>query len=222
MTDSSGSKRFLSRRVKRLVVAVVVIGFLFFAVVTSLSGSWSFLHSVSWRSAVDVVEAESRPSNRLRLGVASCNGDPELVLLRESDIDVQVMAVASFRRFRGGYEDCQDAVVVQLQGPLGNRAIVDKHTGRTVNVRRGMSVIEAELRSTDRLTLVINCNTDTRLVLRRETDIDVQVMVVGFAIPSGDGDGCRQVVEYRLKEPLGDRVVIDMHTGLPVKVTAID
>ena len=58
MTGSYGSIRFLSRRVSRLIVAIVVIGFLFFVVTTSFGGFWPFLHGFTWRSAVDVVEAE--------------------------------------------------------------------------------------------------------------------------------------------------------------------
>ena len=174
------------------------------------------------RTAVDIMEAESRPSDRLRVGVASCNADPEVVLFRETDDDVQIKVVSSKWPFRGGADDCQDGVIVQLQQPLGDRVVVDKHTGQPVNVRRGMKVIEAELRSTDRLTLVFNCNTDVRWVLRQETDLDVQVMMVGFAIPSAIGDVCRQIVEFRLREPLGERVVVDMHTELPVSVRTVD
>ncbi|MCH7984345.1 MAG: hypothetical protein IIC28_10285 [Chloroflexi bacterium] len=223
MTNSSASRSFFSSRTGRIVVAIVVIGTLFFfAVVSSFSGQWSFLRGFTLRTAVDVMEAESRPSDRLRVGVASCNADPEVVLFRETDDDVQIKVVSSKWPFRGGADDCQDGVIVQLQQPLGDRVVVDKHTGQPVNVRRGMSVIEAELRSTDRLTLVFNCNTDVRWVLRQETDIDVQVMMVGFAIPSAIGDVCRQIVEFRLREPLGDRVVVDMHTELPVSVRTVD
>jgi hypothetical protein len=64
--------------------------------VSTLTGSWSFLEGVTFRTTVALMEAESRLSNSLRIVVAdSCNADPEVVLLRETDVDVQVRVVAS-------------------------------------------------------------------------------------------------------------------------------
>ena len=230
MANSSASRSFFSSRTGRIVVAIVVaivvIGTLFyFAVVSSFSGQWSFLREFTLRTAVDVMEAESRPSDRLRVGVASCNADPEVVLFRETDDDVQIKVVSSKWPFRGGGDDCQDGVIVQLQQPLGDRVVVDKHTGQPVNVRRGKSAIEAELRSgdRDRLKLIFDsCNRNLRLVFRDETDTQVQFMVVDSDASSGGGDVCLEYVEYNLKERLGDRVVVDMHTGQPVIVTVVD
>lgn len=185
MTNSSASRSFFSSRTGHIVVAIVVIGTLFvFAVVSSFSGQWSFLRGFTLRTAVDVMEAESRPSDRLRVGVASCNADPEVVLFRETDDDVLIKVVSSKWPFRGGADDCQDGVIVQLQQPLGDRVVVDKHTGQPVNVRRGKNAIEAELRSgdRDRLKLIFDsCNRNLRLVFRDETDTQVQFMVVDLS-----------------------------------------
>ena len=98
----------------------------------------------TWRGEVSVVRAELRSPpglklsralarDRLALIVDSCNGDPEVSLLRETDVDVQVKVVASSTPLRGG-KDCRDVVEVQLQEPLGGRVVVDKHTGQSVTV----------------------------------------------------------------------------------------
>jgi len=224
MNKSPRSREILSSRLRWLIV-IVVVGFLLFASVSSLSGFWPVLHGVKWRTSVDLIEAESRPLNGLGVGVASCNADPEVVLFRETDVDVQIKVNASTWPFRGGSDDCLDGVVIQLEQPLGDRTVVDKHKGQPVNVRRGKNAIEAELRSgeRDRLKLMFDsCSRKLQLVFRDETDTQVQFMVVDSNAPPGSGDVCREYVEYNLKERLEDRVVVDMHTGQPVKVSRVD
>jgi hypothetical protein len=105
---------------------VVVLGFAAFA-------AWLLLGDGAWRSEVSVVKAELRSPDRLVLIVDSCNGDPEVSLLRETDVDVQVKVVASSTPLRGG-DDCLDPVEVQLQKPLGDRVVIDMHTGQSVSV----------------------------------------------------------------------------------------
>lgn len=97
--------------------------------------AWSFLGGGIWRGEVRVVEAALLSPDRLALAVGSCNGDPAVVLLRETDVDVQVKVVASSTPLLGG-KDCLDGVVIQLQKPLGSRGVVDKHSGKSVPVRR--------------------------------------------------------------------------------------
>ena len=138
MTNNSGSRGFLSVRLLGcLIVAVVVSGLAFPA-------AWLFLGGGIWRGEVNVVGAELRSppglklsralvQDRLVLIVDSCNGDPKVSLLRETDADVQVKVVASSTPLRGG-KDCLDVVEVQLQEPLGGRVVVDKHTGQPVTV----------------------------------------------------------------------------------------
>ena len=70
----------------------------------------------------------------LVLTADTCNENPEVSLLRETDAEVQVMMRADAFPFRQSYPDCVEAITVQLQSPLGDRAVVDKHTGRTVSV----------------------------------------------------------------------------------------
>ncbi len=64
--------------------------------------------------------------------VASCHGAPR-VPLEETDVDVQVKVISFSTPLRGGL-DCLDRVEVHLQEPLGDRIVVDKHTGQSVSV----------------------------------------------------------------------------------------
>ena len=64
-----------------------------------------------------------------------CQGDQQVSLLRETDTDVQVKVVAPSRSFFQGGLDCGGGIVeVQLSEPLGDRIVIDKHTGQRVSV----------------------------------------------------------------------------------------
>ena len=131
MTNTSGSKRFLYGRLKLLIVAaVVVIGLMAFAV-------WLLLGFgvYTMRGEVSVLRGYVHYPDRLVLVTGGpCEGDQQVSLLRETDVDVQVKVVASSRpSFQGG-SDCEPAVDVQLQEPLGDRVVVDKHTGELVSL----------------------------------------------------------------------------------------
>ena len=132
MTSSSGSRGFLSGLPKSLVVAVVVTG-----LVVVVAGLFLLIGfgGYTWRSGVSVVDAESLSPNRLTLIVNTCQKHPEVSMLRETDVDVQVKVVADSHPFLQGGLDCQDAVEVKLQKPLGDRVVVDRHTGQVVSVR---------------------------------------------------------------------------------------
>lgn len=222
MTNNPGSRGLLPHRFGRYAVAVLVIVLLLFAALSSCGGKVSFLRGFAWRSGVSVTRAELRAPDRLALNVASCNGDPEVTLLRETDVDVQVKVVSSSFPFSGGHDDCLDGVVVQLQQPLEDRVVVDKHTGKPVSIKRAVSVVGAELRSPDRLDLSVDsCRKNPQLALRQETNVEVQVMVVAFSTSYRPGPDCQDIVNIRLQQPLGDRILIDMHTGQPVSVRPI-
>ena len=132
MTNTSGSKRFLPGRLGLLIVAaVVVIGLLAFAV-------WLLLGFgvYTMRGEVSVFGGAFLYPDRLALSTGGpCGGDQEVSLLRETDVDVQVKVVASSRPFFQGGPDCGGgAVEVQLSKPLGDRIVIDKHTGKIVSV----------------------------------------------------------------------------------------
>ncbi len=133
MTSSSGSKGFLSGRVGPIIVAVVVTGLVVFVACLAV---WLNLGGGVWRGEVSVRAAGLHSPDRLGLSVASCSGDPIVSYLRETDVDVQIRVVASSTPFHGG-GDCFDLVKVRLGKPLGDRAVVDKHTGQVVSVSAG-------------------------------------------------------------------------------------
>ena len=57
-------------------------------------------------------------------------------MLIETDVDVQIKVVSSAFPFRGGDDDCDDIIEIQLQEPFGDRVLIDKHDGQPVNVNR--------------------------------------------------------------------------------------
>lgn len=131
VTNHSGPRRSSHPVLLRLAVlalGIVLGGLAAFA-------AWFFLGGGIWRSEIGIANAELRPPDTLTLIVNSCQGDPEVTLLQETDVDVQVEVVASSTPLRGG-EDCQDVVEAQLEEPLGDRVVVDKHTGESVSVSR--------------------------------------------------------------------------------------
>ena len=131
VTNISGSKGLLSGRLGLLIVAVAVTGLLAFA-------AWLFMFigngGYTWRHEVGVDDARLTSPDKLELAVGTCNKNPEVTLLRETGADVQVRVVADSHPFLQGGADCQDPLEVQLQEPLGDRIVVDKHTGRLVRV----------------------------------------------------------------------------------------
>ena len=129
-TNGSGSRGFLSGRLGPIIVAVVATGLVVFVACFMV---WHRLGGGAWRSEVRVMEAVLLAPQRLDLGVASCNGAPR-VSLRETDVDVQVRVMSFSTPFRGGNE-CDDHVEVYLREPLGDRVVVDRHTGQLVSVR---------------------------------------------------------------------------------------
>ncbi len=129
MTDGSGARGFSPGRLGPFVVAVVVTALVVFVACFMV---WHHLGGGAWRSDVRVDEAYLLTPQRLELIVASCHGAPR-VSLRETDVDVQVKVKSFSTPFRGGL-DCQDGVEVSLREPLGDRAVVDEHTGKVVSV----------------------------------------------------------------------------------------
>jgi hypothetical protein len=120
-----------ARHLVFLMVAAVAYLAVGFAVAVL---AWQFFGGGVWRSEVGVFEAELRAPQRLVLLVKSCGGDPEVTLLRETDINVQVKLIASSTPLTGG-GDCLDLIEIQLQEPLGDRVVIDKHTGQSVSFR---------------------------------------------------------------------------------------
>ena len=131
MTDGSGSRGFLRARLGSAAITAVVAGLLGFAACFLV---WIFVAGGAWRDEVRVMEAVLHYPDRLSLIVAACNENPSLSQFEETDRDVQVKVIAFSTPFHGGNE-CQDVVEVQLAKPLGDRVIIDRHTGQLVSVR---------------------------------------------------------------------------------------
>ena len=131
MTYGWGSRYSLLTHPGHLICTVMVTGLVVFA------ASFCVLYSFGgggWRGAVTVDGATYLYPYGLSLGVGSCLGSPEVSLLRETDVDVQIKVIAFSTPFHGG-RSCRDGVVVRLQEPLGDRIVVDGHTGQRVNIR---------------------------------------------------------------------------------------
>ena len=131
MANPTVWRGFLSNRPGRLYIAAA-------AIVSLALATWLFFFigagGYTWRVSVSVDSAELLSPNELLLIVNSCNKKPGVSMLRETDVDVHVRVVVDSHPFLLGGQDCQDAVEVQLQGPLAGRNIFDRHSGRSVSV----------------------------------------------------------------------------------------
>ena len=108
----------------------VAVGSLAFAVwLSTFIGNGGY----NWRIGVTVIEARLSAPDRFVLGINTCNKNPEVSRLVETDVDVQAEVVADALPFLYG-GDCRDGVDVQLHEPLGDRDVVDTHIGEVVRV----------------------------------------------------------------------------------------
>lgn len=120
----------MTRRFGPMVLTVVVTALLVFVACFMV---WHHLGGGAWRSEVRVNEGSLVTPQRLSLGVDSCNGAPKATV-RETMEEIRVKVVAYTTPSRGR-DDCQDHVVIRLLLPLGDRAVVDRHTGQVVNIK---------------------------------------------------------------------------------------
>ena len=132
MTYGSGSRRFLSVGLGHLFCTVLLTGLVVFVASVCV---WYSFGGGGWRGAVTVNAATYLYPYELSIGVGSCLGGPEVSLLRETDVEVQIKVIAFSTPMHGG-RNCQDGVVVRLQEPLGDRIVIDGHTGQRVRVTR--------------------------------------------------------------------------------------
>ena len=86
--------------------------------------------------------------------------------------------------------------------------------------RTGVSVVEARLTASDRLSVGVNsCHKNPEVSRLVETDVDVQVRVVADSHPFLlGGQECMDTAEIQLAKPLGDRTVVDMRTDEVVRL----
>ena len=72
----------------------------------------------------------------LQVSVPSCNGDPEVTALEESDAQVRLEVTSTVATPGWPSQDCLDGIEVTLEAPLGDRTLVDITTGDVVDVVR--------------------------------------------------------------------------------------
>ena len=127
MADGSGPTGSSTARLIPVIVAVVVTGLLVFVACFMV---WYHFGGGAWRSGVSVKDVELAAPDTLILTVDSCHGAPRVSMLRESDVNVLVQVIA-FSTPLHGRLDCMESVNAYLEEPLGERVIVDNHTGET-------------------------------------------------------------------------------------------
>ena len=127
MADSSSPTGSSADRLIPVIVAVVVTGLLVFVACFMV---WYHFGGGAWRSGVSVRDVKLAAPDTLILTLASCHGAPRVSMSRETDVDVQVKVIAFSTPFHGGLR-CQEGVNIYLEEPLGDRVIVDLHTGQT-------------------------------------------------------------------------------------------
>jgi len=81
------------------------------------------------RRPVAITEARLADDGTLELGVASCNGEPEVTELVEDDDQVRVEVTSTVSN---PGDACLDLVEVELAAPLGDRELIDLSSGRPV------------------------------------------------------------------------------------------
>ena len=86
------------------------------------------------RQKANVENARLMSPDTLVVNAGTCYMNPEGSFLEETDINVQIMMEIDFHPPRLSYPECLTEVIVQLDSPLGDRVLVDQHTGSVVSV----------------------------------------------------------------------------------------
>ncbi len=91
-----------------------------------------FLVRGEYRARTEIVEATLVADDRLRLSVATCDGDPAVDEVSEVDDEVRIAVTGTHYLWVG--DDCLDQLEVGLDAALADRRVVDVETGATVEV----------------------------------------------------------------------------------------
>ncbi len=136
MSNASGARRFpfrlLARPIVAAIVASVVTGLVVFVACFMI---WYNVGGGAWSGKTHVEAARLISEDTLILSVISpgCVEVPHFTMARETDVDVQVAFRVYNTPLQGGNHCIRD-IEVPLSEPLGNRALIDMHTGQSVNV----------------------------------------------------------------------------------------
>lgn len=87
------------------------------------------------RGPVAITEASAAAGGTtVQLYVGSCNGEPEVTVLEQTDTEVRVEITSTTPAPGWPGADCLDGLELTLDAPLGDRALVDLSTGDAVTV----------------------------------------------------------------------------------------
>ena len=123
--QESTSEKARGSKVVAIVLTLVLVGLLFSGASLTLNGS------VALRSEVAISGAERVSQTQLRVFVDSCESQPHLTTLDETPTAISI-GISIWRHFRSGAGDCLDSLTVYLTDPLGQRTVIDAHTGEPV------------------------------------------------------------------------------------------
>ena len=83
--------------------------------------------------------------------------------------------------------------------------------------RGGVDIRAANLLNPHTLELHVgSCNGVPRVFQLQQDDESIRLRVEAYSTPLKGGDDCGDIVKVYLKDPLGDRVIIDDHTNRAV------
>ena len=143
MPNIPSSVGFLSKLLGRPIVAAIAASVVTgLVVLVACFMVWYHFGGGAWGSWKSVEEAQLVEPDMLRLKVYSCEGRPGFSELRETEVDVQVKLYVLFhfntslRMLGGPPAACEAHVEIPLREPLGDRVVIDLHTGQTVSVTR--------------------------------------------------------------------------------------
>ncbi|NCT92408.1 hypothetical protein GXB85_15845 [Cellulomonas sp. APG4] len=86
------------------------------------------------RTAVPFHEAWTSDGADLQVNASSCNGEPEITALEETADQIRLELTATIPAPGNAGDGCLDTVMVPLEQPLGDRALTDVTSGKTVPV----------------------------------------------------------------------------------------
>lgn len=94
---------------------------------------WLLAGGGAWHGGVSIVEALPRSETVVVLRVGACQRAPSVSFINETDSRVEVK-VEAYSTLLGTELHCLDEITLHLREPLGDRTLIDRHTGRPVNV----------------------------------------------------------------------------------------
>jgi len=195
---------------------------------------------VTERRAVSPDGVSLASPSELGVDVPSCNGAPVVDELIEEDEQVSIRVVTTMV-VSGPSDACSDALTVTLEGPLDGRDLIDLVSGETLTVtprpdvdpdslvtrteRRPVSLAGWEVSQfgpNDLSFDVPSCNGDPVVDELVEDGGYVRIKIVTTVVVSGDAADCLDSLDVSLRDPLGDRPIIDWESGETLPVVPLD